>query len=88
MQFQVNFFLFHLGFISICISVKELQGAVEGKPLDEVIIDVLKGKWDHESTEFSLPPLMTLVSILTLVFSCLYVYSVVCHRSHTINQHS
>nr|AWK21661.1 phosphomevalonate kinase [Panax sokpayensis] len=37
------------------------QGAVEGKPLDEVIIDVLKGKWDHESTEFSLPPLMTLL---------------------------
>ncbi|KAK6947358.1 GHMP kinase, C-terminal domain [Dillenia turbinata] len=27
----------------------------------EVILDILKAKWDHERTEFSLPPLMTLL---------------------------
>nr|AGZ15314.1 phosphomevalonate kinase [Panax ginseng] len=37
------------------------QGAVGGQPLDEVITDVLKGKWDHERTKFSLPPLMMLL---------------------------
>ncbi|KAA8525824.1 hypothetical protein F0562_007679 [Nyssa sinensis] len=37
------------------------QGAVIGKPLEEVIADVLKGEWDHERTKFSLPPLMTLL---------------------------
>uniref|UniRef100_A0A5B6ZHL2 phosphomevalonate kinase n=1 Tax=Davidia involucrata TaxID=16924 RepID=A0A5B6ZHL2_DAVIN len=37
------------------------QGAVKDKPLEEVIADVLKGKWDHERTKFSLPPLMTLL---------------------------
>uniref|UniRef100_A0A5B6ZFX2 phosphomevalonate kinase n=1 Tax=Davidia involucrata TaxID=16924 RepID=A0A5B6ZFX2_DAVIN len=37
------------------------QGAVKGKPLEEIIADVLKGEWDHERTKFSLPPLMTLV---------------------------
>ncbi|KAM7257708.1 hypothetical protein ACFE04_013449 [Oxalis oulophora] len=29
-------------------------------PLEEVV-DILKGRWDHERTKFSLPPLMTLV---------------------------
>ncbi|KAL1834734.1 hypothetical protein ACET3Z_004385 [Daucus carota] len=37
------------------------QDAYEGKPLDEVISEVLKGNWDHERTKFSLPPLMTLL---------------------------
>ncbi|CAK9321467.1 unnamed protein product [Citrullus colocynthis] len=36
------------------------QAAVKG-PLEEVIVDILKGKWDHERTEFSLPPLMNLL---------------------------
>ncbi|KAF8379016.1 hypothetical protein HHK36_028443 [Tetracentron sinense] len=35
--------------------------AMKGKPLQDVIVDVLKGNWDHENTQFSLPPLMTLV---------------------------
>lgn len=38
------------------------QVAVTGLPLHEVIGGILKGKWDHERTEFSLPPLMNLVS--------------------------
>lgn len=42
----------------------ELQDAVRGKELEEVIGDVLKGKWDHERSKFSLPPLMNLVSTL------------------------
>ncbi|XP_057977396.1 phosphomevalonate kinase, peroxisomal [Malania oleifera] len=37
------------------------QVAVEGKPLQEVIGDVLGGTWDHERTKFSLPPMMTLL---------------------------
>ncbi|KAK1367579.1 Phosphomevalonate kinase [Heracleum sosnowskyi] len=37
------------------------QGAYEGKPLEEVISEVLKGKWNHERTKFLLPPLMTLL---------------------------
>ncbi|GMQ04152.1 hypothetical protein CsSME_00049672 [Camellia sinensis var. sinensis] len=37
------------------------QDAVEGKALEEVIGDVLNGKWDHERTKFSLPPLMNLL---------------------------
>lgn len=37
------------------------QVAVEDKPLQEVISDVLKGKWDHERKKFALPPLMTLL---------------------------
>lgn len=36
------------------------QAAVK-EPLEEVIVDILKGKWDHERTEFSLPPLMNLL---------------------------
>ncbi|XP_057479458.1 phosphomevalonate kinase, peroxisomal-like [Actinidia eriantha] len=37
------------------------QDAVKGKALDKVIGDVLNGKWDHERTKFSLPPLMNLL---------------------------
>ncbi|KAJ8774184.1 hypothetical protein K2173_009615 [Erythroxylum novogranatense] len=37
------------------------QDAAEGVPLEDVIADILNGKWDHERTEFSLPPLMTLL---------------------------
>ncbi|KAM7490990.1 hypothetical protein LguiA_033911 [Lonicera macranthoides] len=37
------------------------QNTAEGKPLQEVIADVLNGNWDHERTKFSLPPLMTLL---------------------------
>ncbi|KAI7988896.1 Phosphomevalonate kinase, peroxisomal [Camellia lanceoleosa] len=37
------------------------QDAVKGKVLEEVIGDVLNGKWDHERTKFSLPPLMNLL---------------------------
>lgn len=40
----------------------DLQGAVKGIPLEDVITDVLKANWDHQRTKFSLPPLMTLVS--------------------------
>ncbi|KAK2662644.1 hypothetical protein Ddye_001218 [Dipteronia dyeriana] len=37
------------------------QVAVKGLPLQEVIVNIIKGKWDHERTKFSLPPLMTLL---------------------------
>ncbi|MCD9645756.1 hypothetical protein HAX54_034941 [Datura stramonium] len=37
------------------------QNAGMATPLTEVISDVLKAKWDHERTKFSLPPLMTLL---------------------------
>ncbi|KAL7122746.1 hypothetical protein ACP275_01G063300 [Erythranthe tilingii] len=37
------------------------QGAVQGMLIEEVIGDVLKTNWDHERTNFSLPPLMTLL---------------------------
>ncbi|CAI0418724.1 unnamed protein product [Linum tenue] len=37
------------------------QDAVKGLPLQEVIVDILRGNWDHERTKFSLPPLMTLL---------------------------
>lgn len=40
------------------------QVAVMGTPLPEVVLEILKGKWDHERTKFCLPPLMTLVSML------------------------
>ncbi|XP_010518937.1 PREDICTED: phosphomevalonate kinase [Tarenaya hassleriana] len=36
------------------------QVAANGLPLPEVIGEILKGKWDHELSEFSLPPLMNL----------------------------
>ncbi|CAI9275294.1 unnamed protein product [Lactuca saligna] len=41
--------------------ISSAQEAVCSTPLDEVIGEVLKGKWDHERTKFSLPPLMNLV---------------------------
>ncbi|XP_062076646.1 phosphomevalonate kinase, peroxisomal-like isoform X2 [Humulus lupulus] len=34
--------------------------AIKGAPLGEVVIEILKGKWDHERTKLSLPPLMNL----------------------------
>lgn len=37
------------------------QDAIKGKSLEEVISDVINGKWDHERTKFSLPPLMNLL---------------------------
>ncbi|PPD81572.1 hypothetical protein GOBAR_DD21512 [Gossypium barbadense] len=37
------------------------EAAVKGMPLEEVIGNILNGKWNHERTEFSLPPLMTLL---------------------------
>ncbi|BBH09506.1 GHMP kinase family protein, partial [Prunus dulcis] len=38
------------------------QVAVKGTPLQEVVLEILKGTWDHERTKFSLPPLMTLIT--------------------------
>ncbi|XLU74981.1 hypothetical protein S245_034034, partial [Arachis hypogaea] len=35
--------------------------AAQAFPAPEVISDILNGNWDHERTEFSLPPLMTLL---------------------------
>ncbi|RYR21462.1 hypothetical protein Ahy_B03g066762 isoform B [Arachis hypogaea] len=35
--------------------------AAQALPAPEVISDILNGNWDHERTEFSLPPLMTLL---------------------------
>lgn len=44
-----------------------LQAAVQGMPLEEVIGNILNGEWDHKRTKFSLPPLMTLVSIMSFI---------------------
>ncbi|KAI7994315.1 Phosphomevalonate kinase, peroxisomal [Camellia lanceoleosa] len=41
--------------------ISSAQDAVKGKAIEEVIGDVLNGKWDHEQTKFSLPPLMNLL---------------------------
>ncbi|GAB4834794.1 hypothetical protein Ancab_033062 [Ancistrocladus abbreviatus] len=41
--------------------ISSAQVAVNGLDLQEVIIDVLNGKWDHERTGFSLPPLLSLL---------------------------
>lgn len=41
--------------------ISSTQVAATVVPLPEVISDILKGNWDHDRTEFSLPPLMTLV---------------------------
>ncbi|KAF7809455.1 phosphomevalonate kinase, peroxisomal [Senna tora] len=41
--------------------ISSAQVAAKVGLLSEVITDVLKGRWDHERTEFSLPPLMTLL---------------------------
>ncbi|KAJ7943889.1 Phosphomevalonate kinase [Quillaja saponaria] len=41
--------------------ISSAQVAAKGASLPEVITDILKGNWDHERTDFSLPPLMTLL---------------------------
>ncbi|KAL6176078.1 hypothetical protein ACLB2K_052714 [Fragaria x ananassa] len=41
--------------------ISSAQVAVMGTPLPEVVLEILKGKWDHERTKFCLPPLMTLL---------------------------
>lgn len=41
--------------------ISSAQDAVRAMPLEEVIAEVLKGKWDHERTKFSLPPMMNLL---------------------------
>jgi hypothetical protein len=52
-----------------------LQDAAKGTPLQEVMAAILKGKWDHERTKFSLPPLMNLVSFLPYTIDVsIYVY--------------
>nr|GEV07535.1 phosphomevalonate kinase, peroxisomal [Tanacetum cinerariifolium] len=41
--------------------ISSAQNAIRSLPLEDVVGDVLKGKWDHERTKFSLPPLMNLL---------------------------
>ncbi|GJT14090.1 phosphomevalonate kinase, peroxisomal [Tanacetum coccineum] len=41
--------------------ISSAQNAIRALPLEDVVGDVLKGKWDHERTKFSLPPLMNLL---------------------------
>ncbi|KVH95774.1 GHMP kinase, C-terminal domain-containing protein [Cynara cardunculus var. scolymus] len=41
--------------------ISSAQETVSTTPLEEVIGEVLRGKWDHERTKFSLPPLMNLI---------------------------
>ncbi|RYR48061.1 hypothetical protein Ahy_A07g034055 isoform B [Arachis hypogaea] len=41
--------------------ISSVQVAAQVLPVPEVISDILNGNWDHERTEFSLPPLMTLL---------------------------
>ncbi|KAL4565142.1 hypothetical protein LXL04_029227 [Taraxacum kok-saghyz] len=41
--------------------ISSSQDALRFMPLEEVVGGVLKGKWDHERTKFSLPPLMNLL---------------------------
>ncbi|XP_027368051.1 phosphomevalonate kinase, peroxisomal isoform X2 [Abrus precatorius] len=41
--------------------ISSTQVAAKSVPLLEAIPEILKGKWDHDRTEFSLPPLMTLL---------------------------
>ncbi|CAH1453291.1 unnamed protein product [Lactuca virosa] len=41
--------------------ISSAQNVIRALPLEEVVSDVLKGKWDHERTKFSLPPLMNLL---------------------------
>ena len=54
-------FLVLVSFLNFPVVI--IQVAVKGLPIQEVIHDILKGNWDHERTKFSLPPLMTLVSM-------------------------
>ncbi|XLR30133.1 hypothetical protein S83_058033 [Arachis hypogaea] len=41
--------------------ISSVQVAAQALPAPEVISDILNGNWDHERTEFSIPPLMTLL---------------------------
>ncbi|TKY74110.1 phosphomevalonate kinase [Spatholobus suberectus] len=41
--------------------ISSTQVADKAVPLPDVITEILKGTWDHNTTEFSLPPLMTLL---------------------------
>ncbi|KAL9269904.1 Phosphomevalonate kinase, peroxisomal-like protein [Drosera capensis] len=41
--------------------ISSAQVARNGLPLQDIIVDVLNGKWDHERSSFSLPPLMSLL---------------------------
>ncbi|XP_050878300.1 phosphomevalonate kinase, peroxisomal isoform X2 [Lathyrus oleraceus] len=41
--------------------ISSTQVAATAVALPEVINDILKGNWDHDRTQFSLPPLMTLI---------------------------
>nr|KAJ0202411.1 hypothetical protein LSAT_V11C600326270 [Lactuca sativa] len=41
--------------------ISSAQNVIRALPLEEVVSDVLKGKWEHEKTKFSLPPLMNLL---------------------------
>ncbi|XP_062114766.1 phosphomevalonate kinase, peroxisomal-like [Humulus lupulus] len=41
--------------------ISSAQVAIKGAPLGEVVIEILKGKWDHERTKLSLRPLMNLL---------------------------
>lgn len=50
----------------------EFQNVIRALPLEEVVSDVLKGKWDHEKTKFSLPPLMNLVNMLTITIITIF----------------
>ncbi|QHN91648.1 uncharacterized protein DS421_17g576710 [Arachis hypogaea] len=45
----------------IQLSLPSFQVAAQALPAPEVISDILNGNWDHERTEFSIPPLMTLL---------------------------
>ncbi|XP_044466046.1 phosphomevalonate kinase, peroxisomal [Mangifera indica] len=41
--------------------ISSAQAAIGGASLEDVVVDILKGNWDHERTKFSLPPLMSLL---------------------------
>ncbi|GMN40835.1 hypothetical protein TIFTF001_010063 [Ficus carica] len=41
--------------------ISSAQVSERGAPLQDVVLELLKGNWDHERTKFSLPPLMTLL---------------------------
>ncbi|GMH22583.1 hypothetical protein Nepgr_024426 [Nepenthes gracilis] len=41
--------------------ISSAQVAVNVRPLQEIVADVLNGKWDHGRASFSLPPMMSLL---------------------------
>ncbi|GJS52939.1 hypothetical protein Tco_0626301 [Tanacetum coccineum] len=45
------------------VLVKLTKNAIRDLTLEDLVGDVLKGKWDHERTKFSLPPLMKLPAL-------------------------